>query len=57
MEYFSEGDAVIFHANADTELTGVISRVWIKPAADPYVTIISDDGRIFVRHTSRVQEV
>jgi hypothetical protein len=54
---WSTGDRVSFKASADTILEGVISRVWNKPATDPYVTVKSDDGRTFVRCSSTVREV
>lgn len=39
-------------------LTGVITLVWDKPKADPYVSIVTafeDRPRKFVRHSSRVR--
>jgi hypothetical protein len=39
-------------------LTGVITRVWDKPTADPYVSIVTsfeDRPRKFVRCSSQVQ--
>lgn len=36
-------------------LTGTIVRVWDKPAADPYVTVRTDDNRTFVRCSSVVK--
>ncbi len=35
-------------------LTGTVTHVWGKPEADPYVTVRTDDGRTYVRCTSRV---
>lgn len=39
-------------------LTGVITLIWDKPKADPYVTVVTafeDRPRKFVRHSSRVR--
>jgi len=39
-------------------LTGVITRVWNKPAKDPYVTVVTsfeDRPRRFVRMSTRVR--
>jgi hypothetical protein len=37
----------------------VITRVWDKPAKDPYITVrtTEDQGRTFVRSASAVREV
>lgn len=50
------GTVVEFHENAGTVSEGVITRVWDKPAKDPYVTIVTteDHGRTFVRCASAV---
>lgn len=49
---------VEFNDGRGNTLTGVITRVWDKPAADPYVTVVTsfeDRPRKFVRMSSRVQ--
>lgn len=49
---------VEFDDGRGNTLTGVITLVWNKPAADPYVTVITafeDRPRKFVRMSSRVQ--
>jgi hypothetical protein len=57
------GTEVIFQSSPagtpdDTvELFGTVARVWDKPAADPYVTILDADGRTFVRCSSRVMAI
>ena len=40
-----------------TRLLGTVTRVWDKPAADPYITIKSDDGRTFVRCSSAAERI
>jgi hypothetical protein len=45
---FRQGDT------GNTILTGTITRVWEKPAADPYVTILASGGRTFIRCSSHV---
>ena len=37
--------------------TGKVTRVWNKPAKDPYVTVKTDDGRTFVRCSSTTKAV
>lgn len=49
----TKGDIVRFRENADTISAGHITRVWAKPAGDPYVSIKSE-GRTFVRCSSAV---
>lgn len=49
---------VEFDDGRGNTLTGVITRVWNKPATDPYVTVATsfeDRPRKFVRMSSRVQ--
>lgn len=46
-------DIVQFRENEATLAAGHITRVWTKPARDPYVTI-SSEGRTFVRFASAV---
>ena len=46
-------DIVRFRENETTTSAGHITRVWTKPARDPYVTI-SSEGRMFVRLSSAV---
>jgi hypothetical protein len=49
---------VEFDDGRGNTLTGVITRVWDKPAKDPYVTVVTsfeDRPRTFVRMSSRVQ--
>ena len=46
-------DIVQFRENETTLGAGHISRVWDRPARDPYVTI-SSEGRTFVRFASAV---
>jgi hypothetical protein len=46
-------DVVTFRENPDTPAAGHVTRVWGKPAGDPYVTI-SSEGRTFVRLQSQV---
>jgi hypothetical protein len=49
---------VEFDDGRGNTLTGVITRVWNKPANDPYVTVVTsfeDRPRKFVRSSSRVQ--
>lgn len=46
-------DIVSFRENAETTAAGHVTRVWDKPAGDPYVTI-SSEGRTFVRLQSEV---
>jgi len=46
-------DIVTFRENADTTAAGHVTRVWARPARDPYVTI-SSEGRTFVRLQSQV---
>ena len=46
-------DVVQFRENETTTSAGHITRVWTKPARDPYVTI-SSEGRPFVRLSSAV---
>jgi hypothetical protein len=38
-------------------VAGTIKRTWDKPAGDPYLTVLTDDGRTFVRHGSAVLPV
>jgi len=49
-------DIVQFRENETTTAQGHITRVWGKPARDPYVTIASE-GRTFVRCSSAVTVV
>jgi len=37
----------------------VITRMWNRPASDPYVTVktTEDQGRTFVRATSQVRQI
>ena len=49
---------VEFDDGRGNTLTGVITRVWDKPATDPYVTVVTsfeDRPRKFVRMSSHVQ--
>lgn len=57
MTSYQAGDRVSFRQNELATLEGIITRVWDKPASDPYVTVKSDDGRMFVRCSSSVREV
>jgi hypothetical protein len=55
-------DHVMFSALRDpwgddkttVRIPGTVTRMWDKPATDPYVTIRSDDHRTFVRSVSTV---
>jgi hypothetical protein len=52
------GQEVEFDDGRGNTLTGVITLVWNKPKADPYVSIVTsfeDQPRKFVRSSSRVQ--
>ena len=49
----TEGTKVQFSVDSGT-LAGTVTRVWLKEARDRNLTIISEDGRTFVRCTSRV---
>lgn len=52
------GQEVEFDDGRGTTLTGVITLIWDKPKADPYVSIVTsfeDRPRRFVRMSSRVQ--
>lgn len=53
MTAISLHDIVSFRENAETPAAGHVTRVWGKPASDPYVTI-SSEGRVFVRCQSAV---
>jgi hypothetical protein len=49
---------VEFDDGSGNTLTGVITLVWDKPKADPYVSIVTsfeDQPRKFVRRSSKVQ--
>lgn len=46
-------DIASFRENAGTIAAGHVTRVWDKPARDPYVTI-SSEGRTFTRLSSQV---
>lgn len=46
-------DIVRFRENADTPAAGHVTRVWDRPASDPYLTI-SSEGRTFTRPSSEV---
>ena len=49
------GDHVLFRKDADTLATGRISRLWSKPAGNPYVTITADGtGSTYVRFAREV---
>jgi hypothetical protein len=43
----------------DGTAEAIVTRVWDKPASDPYVTVktTEDHGRTFVRYTSHVRPV
>lgn len=45
-------------STGDGPAEAVITRVWAKPAADPYVTVrtTEDQGRTFVRCSSAVRK-
>lgn len=52
-------DIVIFSPRAGETAEGIVTRVWDKPASDPYVTIRTtggddwvNDGQTFVRFAS-----
>lgn len=50
-------DIVIFSPRQGETAEGIITRVWDKPASDPFVTIKTGDGgpsRTFVRCSSEV---
>ena len=47
------GQIVRFRENETITAAGYITRVWAKPAGNPYVTI-SSEGRTFVRFYSAV---
>jgi hypothetical protein len=55
-----EGQRVRFTAKRGETCTGTVTRVWLRPAADPYVTIKTYDGasegrvRTFTRCMSAV---
>lgn len=57
-KHLQAGQEVEFDDGRGNTLTGVITRVWNKPARDPYVTVVTsfeDKPRTFVRMSSRVQ--
>lgn len=49
-------DIVIFSPRAGESAEGIVTRVWDKPASDPYVTVrtTEDAGRTFTRCQSAV---
>jgi hypothetical protein len=49
---FQLSDRVKIDDGRGAKLTGTVTRVWNKPAKDPYVTVRTDDGRTFVRCSS-----
>jgi hypothetical protein len=53
------GDLVTFAPRAGESAEGIITRVWDKPAADPYVTLrtTGDQGRTFTRCSSAVVRI
>jgi hypothetical protein len=59
MSAFEKDQRVIFGAGLGpvVQTTGTVTRVWDRPARDPYVTIRTDDNRTFVRCSSRVRPV
>jgi hypothetical protein len=50
------GNLVTFAPRAGESAEGIVTRVWDKPAYDPYVTIrtTEDEGRTFTRCSSAV---
>lgn len=46
-------------STSDGLVEAVVTRVWDKPASDPYVTVrtTEDQGRTFVRSASRVIKI
>jgi hypothetical protein len=53
------GDLVTFSPRAGESAEGIVTRVWDKPAADPYVTLrtTEDEGRTFTRCSSVVVKI
>lgn len=53
------GDIVTFAPRAGESAEGIVTRVWDKPAADPYVTVrtTEDEGRTFTRCSSAVVRI
>lgn len=54
------GTKVTFQQNDKATRTGTVIRVWDKPTADVYVTILADGGsgqEKFTRCMSQVEEV
>jgi hypothetical protein len=53
------GDLVTFSPRAGESAEGIITRVWDKPASDPYVTLrtTEDEGRTFTRCSSVVVRI
>ncbi len=48
-------DWVMFHGSSNSdELYGTVVRVWDRPLADRYVTIVTEDGQTYVRSESEV---
>jgi hypothetical protein len=58
-EGMKTGDLVTFAPRAGESAEGIITRVWDKPADDPYVTIrtTEDQGRTFTRCSSAVVRI
>jgi len=50
-----EGDRVAFRENESTVTEGTVTRVWDKPKNNPYITIVTDDNRAFVRFRTLVK--
>lgn len=51
-------DIVTFAPRAGETAEGIVTRVWDKPASDPYVTVrtTEDEGRTFVRCSSALEK-
>jgi hypothetical protein len=58
-EGMNTGDLVTFSPRAGESAEGVITRVWDKPASDPYITVCTtgDEGRTFTRCSSAVVKI
>lgn len=53
-----ELNEIVEISTLDGDVEAIVTRVWDRPASDPYVTVkTTEDGRTFVRSQSSVRKI